>query len=116
MLSEPEDNDVPLYKHLETLASVYGIVDPRLTPPETPSEYMYLWEIYTELSAGRPIGMSNASRIPNSEIHAWQEIYNTRLVPFELDVIRALDNQQLEYQCTKAQNDGPRPSQPVDSG
>jgi hypothetical protein len=46
MLSEPEDNDVPLYKHLETLASVYGIVDPRLTPPETPCEYVFVGNLH----------------------------------------------------------------------
>lgn len=116
ILSEEQEGGGSLYSHLDAVRQNFNIVDPLLEPIDTPIQYLYIWEIYMEISAGRPVGMSGASRIPSTEIHAWQEINNTRLAPFELEIIRALDYQQLEFHCKKAQSNGPRPSKPVDSG
>ena len=54
-------------------------------------ELGYIWEYFLELSSTRPQGYKGPLPITYQEIKAWKELTNHILSPWEVEVIKRLD-------------------------
>jgi hypothetical protein len=81
----------------------YGIRDPLLdSEPEIPDAAVDLWGWFWELDGGRQSGMSQ-NPLLWSEIESWGRQMRTRLTPWELSIIRAMDRAYLNMAAEKSQ-------------
>jgi hypothetical protein len=60
--------------------------------PDYPSTFAYLFEWWGELSACRPVGFGGPGAISYLEIEAWARLTDRAPSPYEVALIRALDN------------------------
>jgi len=66
--------------------------------PKLRPELRYLWAIYCELDATRAVGMS-LGPLTYTEIDAFSRLTATRLTPFEIGVLRAVDRAYFEHRA-----------------
>lgn len=79
-----------LRDHLRAAAAASGVEDPRLKR-RCPAAVRALWDIYTDVEAGRPQGLSGLARIPPSELQSWCELHQVRLTVWEVETLLAMD-------------------------
>lgn len=61
-------------------------------PPELPQELRYVWDYYRDIErGGRTSSGSGVNRIQWSEIGWWEHHTGIRLHPWEVEVIKCLD-------------------------
>lgn len=75
--------------------------------PKLAPHLRYIWAIYCDLDATRDIGMA-LGPLPYREIEAFARLTNTKLTPFEVGAIRALDRAFMEHRV-QAQKQEKRP-------
>jgi hypothetical protein len=61
------------------------------------SEYLYYW--FCSLAAGRSSNGYGPNALTAVEIAAWCQVSGHRLMPWEFELIRALDHKWLEIYC-----------------
>ena len=61
-----------------------------------------MWRIFRQLSAARGSGMMGPQALTFSDIDAWQRLYRLRLTPWEVDVLRELDDVLIAHYATRA--------------
>lgn len=69
-----------------------GHTPKELVDVEVSNIILYLWEWFLELNAARQNNGMAISPISYSEIKAWIEVMQITISPFEISVIKALDN------------------------
>lgn len=63
-------------------------------PPDHTVQYLFAW--FIELHTGRRITASGLAPLGYDEIYYWQELTGRKLRPYELKIIRLIDNKFLE--------------------
>jgi len=53
--------------------------------------------VFWEMGRCRPQGYAGPLAITHTEIEAWSRLYGLRLTPWEVDVVKALDAEYLDY-------------------
>lgn len=82
--------------HLEAFERATGKKHPLLVDaPTLPKELDYLWSDFMDLSSSRSSNGFGPSRITFADIDAWQRVNGVALQPWEIDLIRAADNEFL---------------------
>jgi hypothetical protein len=82
--------------HLQRAAELTGQVPEKLRGPELPDGAVYLWAWFSELDAGRAIVYGvGPQALSYAEISAWAALHRLRLMPFELECLRELDQAYL---------------------
>lgn len=71
-----------------------GIEPPK--PPELPRHFAHVWNVFIELHAARGSSGFGPSPISFTEIAAYRSVTGIDLSPWEVKVIRALDNLYIE--------------------
>lgn len=64
--------------------------------PDPPELLNWIWTSFLELHATRQAGTNGPLSITFLELKAWSELYGYDLQPWELDIIRRLDDAWLE--------------------
>jgi hypothetical protein len=59
---------------------------------ELPAAAAHVWQWFIQLHSRRPYGPSGPLPVPWSEILAWAELTGNAPLPWEVDLIQALDN------------------------
>lgn len=90
-LAKPDKNGTPLRAHLQAA----GIEQPNEMP--FPDPLSYLWEWFMELGSGRTGGFG-PNPLTWEGISAWCDLTGTRLSPWEVRAIKALDCAYLTAQ------------------
>lgn len=96
VLGQPDENGVPLRKHLEQVEAQTGVTPRRLQLPEFPSVYLWHWHTYIEISQGRSQNGWGPTPLSWLDLHAWSTLSGVRLSSMDLQILRALDDVQLE--------------------
>lgn len=78
------------------MEQAHGIEIAELHPELPPVEIFYIWSWFLELHAGRPSNGLARCSLPYSEILAWATLTGSYLTPWEVSVIKQLDNAWLE--------------------
>lgn len=69
---------------------------PELDGPPAPHALLYLWGWFIELSSARGgNGLGGLNPLSHAEIHAWSQLHRIELEPFEVGVLRRLDEALL---------------------
>jgi hypothetical protein len=63
---------------------------------DLPSELLYLYVVFLELSAARPSNGFSALPLSFQEIRSWACLQRVHLKPWEVDVLRALDQSWMK--------------------
>lgn len=66
----------------------------QLNPPcEIPFQLIHVWEWFLELSEVRQNYGFGISKLTYTEIHSWSTLNDNYITPFEIGIIRKLDNE-----------------------
>lgn len=76
-----------------------GAVAALAAQPRLPRPTAYLWNYFQDLHSGRPSNGFGPSRLPRSEIRAWEETEGFRLAPWEVRAIVRLDQEWFAAAC-----------------
>lgn len=68
-----------------------------LEGPDFPHGFEYLWQWYTELSAGRGSGGMGPAPISYEGIEAWSRLTKRDVTPWEVDTIKMIDGLFLQH-------------------
>lgn len=90
-LSAKQKDGSTLREHLESIKAQTGFSPPELENVNVSPTVMYLWTYFLQLNNARQNGMS-VNPLSYSEIDSWQRLTATEISPFELSIIKALDN------------------------
>jgi hypothetical protein len=77
---------------LQRVKEITGHTPDELLPIQVSEVIMYLWEWFLQLNAARQNNGMAISPISYSEIQAWVQLMQVTISPFEITVIKALDN------------------------
>lgn len=66
-----------------------------LVGPPLPPLAAAAWQVFLDLHAARPVGMQGVSPIVYTEMEAYQRLTHTRLTPWEVRLVRAIDETYL---------------------
>ncbi len=80
---------------MESVSKQQGFKDPDLDVGEPPPEFIYLIEWFADLHQARQSGMGGPSPISYSDILSWRELLRVDIKPYEVEIIRAIDNVYL---------------------
>lgn len=64
--------------------------------PDLPTEASYVWASFDALSMRRSWGENGPQRVAWRDIQAWQDLARSRLEPWELRTVLALDDAFIE--------------------
>lgn len=78
-------------EHLEQVEKTTGR-DVGLNGPTLPDLGAYLWETFMELHNGRDYGANGPNPLSYQLILAWNQLTGVVLSPWEIGVVKALDN------------------------
>lgn len=92
-LSALQGDGASLRTHLQRHAQNTGHIDPQLQV-NWPPEGKALWRIFNGLA--RAPSMSGPGPISQQEIQAWMQNNQTRMTPWELDVLADFDRVAME--------------------
>lgn len=96
-LDSPDTEGNTKRMHLESIEKKYGRRDPALdTKIEVQEEGMRAFETFLSLNTGRTGNGFGPNAISFTEIKAWCDLYETKLMPWEVQAIKSLDNLYLE--------------------
>lgn len=87
-----------------------------MAEPEVPVFVSYLWRWFQELHAARQSSGFGVSVITYRDIEAWSNVTGVRLCPWEIDVIKAIDQEWLEAMATSDKNKAQRTEQSKGQG
>jgi hypothetical protein len=73
------------------VAAQTGVAPPELEVPPCPAELAHVVAWYYELAGGRATGGFGVSGLPYAEIDAWSRLMQVALTPFEVHVLRRID-------------------------
>lgn len=74
-----------------------GHTPQELQPIEVSDIVMYLWEWFLQLNAARQSNGMSINPISYSEIQAWVTLMQINISPFEIVIIKALDNMFINH-------------------
>lgn len=97
ILSSRQTDGKSLREHLENIWKQTGQKPVELEDtPELPSQFIYCYEVFRDLSSRRPSGFG-ASPISYSEIYAYKNLLDIDLAIWEVRVIIILDEWLLDH-------------------
>ncbi len=76
------------------------------TPVEPPYELEWHWGVFCELSRARPISGSGSCPIDFRQIQAWSGLMGVKLTPWEIRLIRAVDDIWIEEERDRSSATG----------
>lgn len=91
-----------LREHLEQLAE-QGIRHEKLDGLHIPPGAEYLWRDFCDIREGWSGGGMGPSRIPAGEFRDWAEMKGIALLPWEFEVLRAMDVAFVRFQAERNQ-------------
>lgn len=95
-LNKTDDNGVTEREHLEQVRKQIGHAPEGLeNPTKFPNLILHIWSVFCVLNSARTAGFSGPNPITYTEIQAWKELTETPLTPWELQVIKRLDQVYL---------------------
>jgi hypothetical protein len=99
-LNERQSDGATLREHMAIVAQQGGQVPDDAQPLELPAALAYLWRWFLDLSNARSGTGFGPAPITQLDLLAWCALHEVRLLPFELEAIRALDFLYLSAQAT----------------
>jgi len=91
-LNQTDDQGIPKREHLQQVERQTGFTPKALdNPTEFPSLLMYIWSAFCSLNSARTAGFSGPNPITYTEIKAWKELTDTPLGPWDIQVLKRLD-------------------------
>jgi len=90
-MATPDQNGVTTREHLEQVERQIGRTPVELIGPEYPVHMSRLWSAFLSLSSRRPQGFNGPLPLGYDTIKYFIELTDTRLDPWEISVIEALD-------------------------
>jgi predicted flavoprotein YhiN len=92
-------------EHLRQIEKTRGVILPELHPEPPASEVMHIWEWFIEISQARTANVSlggvTVNTISFSEIKAWSELMAVTVSPWEIALLRQLDNEFVQWMNSK---------------
>lgn len=87
-----DENGVTRKAHFEQVQKSTGRPVPELDGPEFPEEGRHWWSMFMELSRARSSNGFGPNPISYIEIDAWRRLTDVDLSPFDVKMIRMLDD------------------------
>ena len=101
-LDQRQDETGTVRDHLKVAAARGSVAARRrLEGPPLPPEVAYIWDWFRQLTAARAYGIGGPSPISYPDIQAWIALTATPITPWEIGVLRSLD-QSFLVTCMKA--------------
>lgn len=96
-LSKTDDDGITTREHLEQVERQIGYPpEELLNPTEFPSLLLYIWSAFIDLNSARTAGFSGPNPLTYTEIKAWKELTDTPLSPWDIQVIKRLDQAYIK--------------------
>lgn len=80
--------------------------------PPLPKLAAAAWQVFLDLHTARPVGMHGISPIGYVELDAYQRVTHTRLTPWEVRLVRAIDETYLADALSRLTPDDDTPPPP----
>jgi len=91
-LNKADDKGITHREHLQQVERQTGFTPKALeNPTPFPSLLMYIWSAFIDLNSARTAGFSGPNPITYTEIKAWKELTDTPLKPWDIQVLKRLD-------------------------
>lgn len=94
-LSQKKPDGSTLREHLQAVERSTGRRPPELEVPALPQACAGLWPIFLELHNRRAQGGFGPAALDEARLLHWQQLHATRLSPWEIETLFALDNAWL---------------------
>lgn len=78
--------------------------------PPFPEPLDYLWELFTHISMGLPISGMAPPTISWNTLHAWQQLNDTKIEPWEAETLVKLGMMRAGIQSEQSRNARNRPT------
>lgn len=72
-----------------------------------PEELLHVWDWFSELSRARAVGFGCFQPIAYADLQAWAHLTGSRPTPFEVGLLRRLDDLYLASQSQKKKKGTP---------
>jgi hypothetical protein len=96
VLNELQEDGCTLRDHLLSGYKQTGVKSPELEVENPPDEAEYVWGYFLSLAARRRFSEHGPERISWIDIQAWLNVTRTKIEPWELNAILAIDNAYFE--------------------